>query len=90
MSLKEGIDAFVDAYRMKPAYNRTNIIANWSKFVGQPIADKTSKIFINDKKLFVRIESATLRNELKLRKSVILKNVNEFYAEDQIEDVIFI
>ena len=90
VSLKDGIHSFIDAYKLRSSFNDTSVIANWEKFVGKPIANQTSKIYIRNKVLFVRIESPVLRNELKMMKSKVMDAVNENYAEKAIEEVIFI
>lgn len=90
VSLKDGIEALLDAYKLRKPFNESSVIANWEKYVGVPIAKQTSKIYINNKVLFVRIESPVMRNELKMMKSKILDSINENYAEKMIEEVIFV
>lgn len=90
VSLKEGIEALLDAYKLRKPFNESNIIANWEKYVGKPIANQTSKIYIKNKVLFVRIESPVMRNELKMMKSKVLDAVNENYSTKMIEEVIFV
>ena len=90
VSLKQGIEALLDAYKLRKPFNESSVIANWEKYVGTPIAKQTSKIYINNKVLFVRIESPVMRNELKMMKSKILSSINDSYAEKMIEEVIFV
>ena len=90
VSLKDGIEALLDAYRLRAKYNKTSVVANWEHYVGKPIAAKTSKIYVHDRKLFVRIESAVMRNELKLMKTKVLEEVNKNYPEPVIDAVVFV
>lgn len=90
VTLKDGIEALIDAYKLRAKFNKTSVVANWEQYVGKPIAAKTSKIYVHDRKLFVRIESAVMRNELKLMKSKVLEEVNKNYPESVIDDVVFV
>lgn len=90
ISLKEGITALIDTYRLRAKFDVTSVVANWETYVGKPIAAKTSKIYVHNRKLFVRIESPVLRNELKLMKSQVLHAVNKNYESPVIDDVVFI
>lgn len=90
ISLKDGITALIDSYRLRAKFDVTSVVANWEQYVGKPIASKTSKIYVHNRKLFVRIESPVLRNELKLMKSKVLEAVNKNYTSPVIDDVIFV
>jgi hypothetical protein len=54
------------------------------------ISNRTSKIFIKNKKLYVQINSAPLKNELSMSKSKILEMLNRDVSADVVEEVIFL
>ena len=58
--------------------------------MGNAIASRTLKVFIRDKKLYVKLSSAPLRNELSMSKSKIITLLNKDFEKTVIDEVIFI
>jgi predicted site-specific integrase-resolvase len=58
--------------------------------MGVAIANRTGRIYISNRKLFVQITSAPLKSELAMSKSKIVEILNREAREDVLEDVIFI
>jgi predicted site-specific integrase-resolvase len=80
----------LNAYKLRGKYNETYLVASWSRIMGAAIANRTGRIYINNRKLFVQITSAPLKNELAMSKSKIVEILNREAREDVLEDVIFI
>lgn len=89
-SLKEAIGELLNAYKLKNKYNETHIVAAWSRIMGPAIANRTSKIFVKNKKLYVQLNSAPLKSELAMSKSKILEILNKDVQEEMLEEVIFL
>ncbi len=89
-TLKEAINELLNAYKLRGKYNETYLIASWSRMMGAAIANRTGKIYISNKKLFVQITSAPLKNELAMSKSKIIEILNREAREEVVEDVIFL
>jgi predicted nucleic acid-binding Zn ribbon protein len=70
--------------------NEQKLILNWEKIVGNNIAEKTKAFKIEGKKLFVKVESPSWRNELFYLKKEIIEKLNEFAKQEVIKDIIFI
>lgn len=66
-----------------------HVIKSWDEFVGKTIAKATREITIHDKKLFLKIESSIIRNELMLIKDPLIKRINEYANEEIITNIIF-
>lgn len=88
MSLKEGIDAYLKAFRLNRKFDETYIIANWEEIVGPHIAQLTEKLHIYDNKLFIKVSSPALRHELLLSKSLLIEKINETANHEIIKDII--
>lgn len=58
--------------------------------MGSPIAKRTSKIYFQENKLFVKLNSAPLKHELTMSKSKIIKMLNEDAGSNVIEEIIFL
>ena len=89
-TLKDCIDKMLDVYRLRQKFNETSIITSWGKVMGNAIASRTLKVFIRDKKLYVKLSSAPLRNELSMSKSKIITLLNKDFEKTVIDEVIFI
>lgn len=89
-SLKDAIHELLSIYKLKGKYNETHVIAAWSRLMGPMIANRTGKIFIKNKKLYVQINSAPLKNELSMSRSKILEMLNRDVSADVLEEVIFL
>ncbi len=90
LPLKQAIEDMLDLYKLRSKFNETYIVAYWEKIMGLPISSRTTQIYIQDKKLFVQLDSSPLRNELLMAKSKIVTLINKEVGEDIIEDVIFL
>ncbi|HEY0245873.1 MAG TPA: DUF721 domain-containing protein [Mucilaginibacter sp.] len=89
-SLKEAIEQMLQVYKIKRRYDETGIIAAWPDLVGKSVANRTKELFIHDKKLFLRIESSVIKNELILMRTQIINKINEDAKGILIEDIIFL
>jgi len=89
-SLKEAIEQMLQVYKIKRRFDETHIIAAWPQLVGTPVANRTKEIFIHDKKLFLRVESSVVKNELLMMRSQIINKVNEEAKSVIVEEIIFL
>lgn len=88
IKLKDAIKAFIKVSPLKPKLDEAAIIVSWEKLMGKAIAKYTTKIYVKDRKLFVKLSSSVLREELMYGKSKIIKMMNDAVGEKVIEDVI--
>jgi len=89
-TLKEAIEQMMQVYKIKRRYDETGIIAAWPELVGKSVANRTKELFINDKKLFIRIESSVIKNELVLIREQIIRKINDRVQSNLIEEIIFL
>lgn len=90
MSLKEAIESLLRVYKLQNKYDETYIIAHWEQIMGKPIAARTTKVYIKDKKLFLSIDSAPLKKELLMAKQKIMELLNKTAQQEIIAEVVFI
>jgi predicted nucleic acid-binding Zn ribbon protein len=89
-TLKEAIDQMLQVYKIKKRYDETGVIANWPQLVGKSVANRTKELFIHDKKLFLRIESSVIKNELMLMRTQIMNKINDEANAVLVEEIIFL
>lgn len=90
LTLKDSIDAYLKAFRLQKRYDETYIIANWERLVGKQIASMTEKIWVNNKKIYLKVNSAPLRHELMLSRSKLIEILNRDMDPPVIEEILFI
>jgi predicted nucleic acid-binding Zn ribbon protein len=89
-SLKEAIEQMLDVYRLRRRYNETSLIAAWPEMMGTAVANRTKEMFIRDRKLFIRIESSVIKNEMVMIRSQILDKMNERAGSKVLDEIIFL
>lgn len=86
----EAMRELLDTYKLKAKFEQTQLINSWERLMGAPIARRTDKIFISDRKLYVKISSAALKQELNLSKSKIMSLFMREFNELIVDDVVFL
>ena len=77
------------SYKQGNKYEETSVINSWEAVVGKMIAQKTTKVFINRKTLYLTLSSAPLKNELICHKLVLIEKVNNYAIKEVITDIKF-
>ena len=88
LPLKEAILELLDSFHLKERVNELRLKENWEKIFGKTIAKYTQHISVRDKKLFLNIESASLRQELTFNKAKMLERINESIAPGFVEEIV--
>lgn len=90
VTLKDAISKMLDVYRIRRKFDETSIVAVWPEIMGTAIANRTKQIYIHDKKLFIRIESSVIKNELVLVRTGIIQKLNDHAGSVVINEIIFL
>lgn len=89
-SLKEAIKEMVDTYHLRKQYDLSSLAHLWANWVGQPIANRTQDIFVRNKILFLKVESAVVKNEIQLMRQNLVARINEHFGSEIILDIRFL
>ncbi|ADY53196.1 protein of unknown function DUF721 [Pseudopedobacter saltans DSM 12145] len=89
-TLKEALEQMLKAYKLKNKYDETFAVSSWEEVVGKAVANRTKEIYISNKKLFVRIESSVVKNQLVIMRSQILQSLNEKAGAIVVEEIVFL
>ena len=82
------IKAFYEERRGPEYLDEVKLIESWPTVVGTFIASHTIDLSINNKVLFVRVDSDALRNELSYSKSLLMKNLNEQVGKEIVKEIV--
>lgn len=87
--LKEVIDKLLKAYRLDGKMKEMDVLAAWPEMMGIAVSNRTSEIYVRNKTLILRMDSAVMRDELKHGKEVIIQRINEKAGFEMVNDVWF-
>ncbi len=86
--LKEVIQQLLDTYHLKEKVNELRLVQSWEGLFGKTISKYTQKMFVSNKKLYLTINSAPLRQELMYSRDKIVERINEAIEEDFVREVV--
>ncbi|MCU0429487.1 MAG: DUF721 domain-containing protein [Cytophagaceae bacterium] len=87
--LKEAIEQMLKSFHIDKKFYETQVIENWEKIMGKPIAQRTTRLRVYKGILYVSLNSPALRQELALSKKKMIQLLNESVPEPVIEDIVF-
>lgn len=88
--LQEAFEELLKAYRLKDKFDQRLVIQAWPELMGKTVSSRTSSIFVKEKKLFVKISSGPVKNELSMNRSKVLDLIENKFGKGVIEEVIFL
>ena len=88
--IKDVLKDLIETYHLEGKLNEVKVIHSWQKVVGEMIARHTKDLYIKNGKLFVKIDSPALKNELIYSTSTIIENLNTEAGTKVVEEVIFL
>ena len=88
-SLKSAIGEFLKVTRLSGKLAEQKIIDGWEKQMGAMIAKHTKHISISNKRLYLQLDSAPLKQELFYSREKLIKMLNEEAGEKVIEEIVF-
>ena len=89
-SIGEALEDMLSAYKIKRKFDQTHILQAWGDLMGTAISKQTREIFFRDQKLFVRIDSGAMKQELSMHKTLVAEKLNKFIGEEVVKEVVFL
>ncbi len=90
ITLKQAIDKLLSHYKLRGKYDETGVVTLWPEVMGTAVANRTKQIYVSNGKLFVRIESSVVKNELLMVKTAIMDKLNEKAGSKVITEIVFL
>ena len=87
--LKEVIEKLFKAYAWDGKMKELEVVKAWPELMGVAVANRTKEIRIQNKKLYLTIDSSVMREELLLGKQIIIQRLNDFAGQEIINDIWF-
>lgn len=86
----EVLKEMIETYRLENKLNEVKVLSAWEKVVGPLISRYTRDVYIKRGKLFVKVDSPALINELTYNASIIIERLNAEAGSSVIEEIIFV
>lgn len=88
-SLAQVIEKVINSYKLGDKMKELDLIKAWEEVMGRAVATRTREISVRNKILYLRLNSAPLREELSHNKQQLIKILNEKAGAVLIEDIHF-
>lgn len=84
------MESFKSSQKLSKGFTQMAIEEAWHSELGPAIKNYTKSIQLNRNKLYVKLSSSTLREELSYGKQKIIKMLNEKVGETVVKELILI
>lgn len=75
--IRSVLNAFLRQKGLETPLLQKRLIDSWGDVAGRSVARYTSEIFIKNQTLFVKISSPALRSDLSMRRTELVKRLND-------------
>ncbi|MCU0341631.1 MAG: DUF721 domain-containing protein [Spirosomaceae bacterium] len=86
----DAIGQLLDQCPLRTQFDESSVKVFWEKLVGLQIASRTSHLYVEDKILFLQLDSAPLTNELVIAKRKLIESLNREFGYELITDTLFV
>jgi hypothetical protein len=88
LSIKDLTSEIYKSEKISKKIDSIEILNSWNKITNKLIQDRTEKVYISEEgKVFIKVNSSPLRNELENNKKKLLKELQKRHSN--IKEVIF-
>jgi predicted nucleic acid-binding Zn ribbon protein len=88
-TLKEVLAEMLEAYKLRGRMDELKLMTSWGKIMGPMVQKRTLDLSIRNKVLYIRLESAALREELSYSREKLIERLNEEVGANVITQVVF-
>lgn len=88
-SLKSAIGEFLKVSQLSGKLAERKVIDSWEKLMGKMIARHTKEITLHSQKLFLRLDSAPLKQEILYSREKIINMLNEEAGQEVVQEIVF-
>lgn len=88
VSLGEAITGMVNELGLRPKIDELDTISAWDHVAGGMIARHTRDIRLRSGRLYIKVDSAPLKQELSYRKEELVKSLNERLARSVVSEIV--
>ena len=86
--LSNVVDSFINQYGLKKRFQEYEILQELTKIMGPFLMKKVTKAYVKNQKLFLKLSSASFKQELVMQKTKLLEQLNKAIGEDYLKDLV--
>ena len=87
-SIGEALNLLLERSKWKPKVTELRLRQEWETITGKTIAKYTRDIGLHDKTLTIYTDVAPLKQELLVGKDQLIKNINDYFGEQVINEIV--
>ncbi|MBN1338615.1 MAG: DUF721 domain-containing protein [Bacteroidales bacterium] len=88
--LGEAIKELLETYKLEGKLNEAKALQAWEATAGKIILKYTKSAFIKNGKLFLRIESSVIRNEILFSREKIINEINISVGAETVREIVLL
>lgn len=88
-SIGDAIREMLREYNLEARHDEIDAVSLWPEIAGDMINRHTKNIYVKSGKLYIKIDSPALKNELLYARNKIREAINKRAGKEVISDVIF-
>lgn len=88
-SLGDALGDLINQMGIKQKLDETRAIESWYQIAGPTINEVTESVWIERKKLYVKVSSSVWRQELHLQRQAWLQRLNEQAGGNVVQEIVF-
>ena len=88
--LQDIVNQFIREEGLETPLNQYRIIDTWKNTVGKSFEKYTERIFIKNQKLYIKIHSSVIKQELSMYSRQLAQQLNNEVKSQVIVDIVFI
>ena len=86
--LSNVVDSFINQYGLKKRFQEYEILQEFTKIMGPFLMKKVTKAYVKNQKLFLKLSSASFKQELVMQKTKLLDQLNKAIGQDYLKDLV--
>lgn len=87
-SIKDVVSDYLKENELGGKLDEQEMIRLWYEITGKMVANATRSVSIRNRKMFVKIESSVIRNEISMIREGLIRELNSRFPEPLIDDII--
>ena len=89
-TLKDAIETMLKEYGLEEKIRELHISNAWEKLMGKTIHIRTESVRLRKRKLYIKVNSSVLREELHYAKGKVLDLINKEFEKPVADEVIIV
>lgn len=88
ITLGEAIEAMLKEYGIEERIHQAHIASSWQKLMGKTINIRTQEVRLRKRKLYIKVNSSVLKEELHYARGKILEIINAEFREPVADEIV--